>query len=115
MKEICALRAETYAYIMDDDSEKKKAKGTKKCVIKRRLLFEDYKDCLFNDKIISKSQKRFKSDNHKVYTEEINNIALSSNDNKRLQTFDRITTYTPRVNAFKVCESITMMMRDFSW
>ena len=69
MKEICALRVETYAYIMDDDSEKKKAKGTKKCVIKRRLLFEDYKDCLFNDKIILKSQKRFKSDNHKVYTE----------------------------------------------
>ena len=74
---------------MDNDSEKKKAKGTKKCVIKRRLFFEDYKDCLFNDKIILKSQKRFKSDNHKVYTE-VNNIALSSNDDKRLQTFDRI-------------------------
>ena len=37
---------------MDDDSEKKKAKGTKKSVMKRRLMFENYKDCLFNDKII---------------------------------------------------------------
>ena len=85
MKEVCALRAETYAYIMNDHSEKKKkAKGKKKYVIKRRLSFEDYKDCSFNDKIISKLQKRFKSDNYKVYTEEVNNIALSSNDDKRL-------------------------------
>ena len=55
-----------------------------KCVIKRELMFENYKDCLFNDKIILKSQQRFKSDHHNVYTEEINKIALSSNDDKRL-------------------------------
>ena len=41
MKEFCALRAKTYTYLVDDDSEKKKAKGTKKCVIKHRLMFED--------------------------------------------------------------------------
>ena len=45
---------------MDDNSEVKKSKGTKKCAIKRELMFENYKDCLFNDKIISKSQQRFK-------------------------------------------------------
>ena len=39
---------------MDDDSEKTKAKGTKKCIIKRILKFNDYKDCLFNDKVILK-------------------------------------------------------------
>ena len=50
MKEFVGLRAKTYAYLMDDDSEHKKAKGTKKCVIKRRLMFENYTDCLFNDK-----------------------------------------------------------------
>ena len=49
---------------MDDDSEKKKAKGTKKCVIKRRIMFENYKDCLFKNKIILKSQQEFKSDHH---------------------------------------------------
>ena len=43
---------------MDDGSEHKKAKGTKRCVIKRRLTFENYKDCLFNDKIIIKLQQR---------------------------------------------------------
>ena len=63
------------------------------------------KDCLSNNKIILKSQQRFKSDHHKVYTEEINKIALSSNDDKRLQTSDRIKTYPYGTNDFKVCES----------
>ena len=68
-------------------------------------MFENYKDCLFNGEVILKSQQRFKSDHHKVYTEEVNKIALSSNDDKRLQTFDRITTYPYGTNTFKVCES----------
>ena len=54
MKEVCALRAKTYVYLMDDDSEKKKAKGRKKCVIKFRLMFENYKDLLFSNKTILK-------------------------------------------------------------
>ena len=57
-----------------------------------------------NDKIILQSQQRFKRDYHKVYTEETDKIALSSNDDKRLQTFDKITTYPYGTNAFKVCE-----------
>ena len=68
-------------------------------------MFENYRDSLFNNKIILKSQKRFKSDHHKVYTEEVNKIGLSSNDDKRLQTLDGITTYPYGTNAFKVCES----------
>ena len=60
---------------------------------------------MFNDKVILKSQQRFKSDHHKVYTEETNKIALSSNDDKRLQTSDRIKTYPYGTNAFKVCGS----------
>ena len=78
---------------MDDGSDHKKAKGTKKCVIKQILMFENYKDCLFNNKTVYRSQERFRSYYHDVYTEEINKIALSSNDDKRLQTPDRITTY----------------------
>ena len=49
---------------MDDDSENKKAKKKKKCVIRRILMFENYKDCLFNNKIILQLQQRFKSDYH---------------------------------------------------
>ena len=55
-KEFCAHRAKTYSYLMDDDSEVKKSKGTKKCIIKRKLMFENYKDCLLNDRILLKSQ-----------------------------------------------------------
>ena len=56
-------------------------------------MFENYKDCLFNNKTVYRSQERFRSYYHDVYTEEVNKIALSSNDDKRLQTSDRITTY----------------------
>ena len=70
---------------------------------KRRLMFENYKDSLFNDKTKLKSQLRFKSDHHDVYTEEVNKISLSSNDDKRLEPFDRVKTYPYGTNAFKVC------------
>ena len=93
MKEFVALRAKIYAYKTDDDDEKKKAKGTKMCVIKRKPMFKNYKDCLFNGEVILKSQEQFKSDHHKVYTEEVNKMALSSNDDKR---FDGIETYPYR-------------------
>ena len=105
MKKCVGLRAKTYSYLMDDDSEYKKAKGTKKCVTKRRLLVKNYKDCLSNNKITLKSQQRFKIDHHNVYTEQINKIALSTNDDKRLQTLDKIATYLYGTNAFKVCKS----------
>ena len=105
MKTFVALGAKTYSHLMDDESEHKKAKGTKKCVIKKRLMLENSIDCFFNDKNILKSQQRFKSDCHNVYTEQINKIALSSNYDKRLQTFDKITKYSQGTNAFKVRES----------
>ena len=114
MTEFCALRAKAYSFLIDDfsddDYEKnkitnKKAKRTKKSVKKRELMFENYKDSLFNDKIILRSQQRFRSDHHRVYTEEVNKIALSSNDDKRIQTFDKVTTFPYGTNVFKVCES----------
>ena len=66
IKEFVVLREKTYSYLTDDDSEDEKAKGTKKCVTKRRLMFGNYTDCLFNDKTILKSQQKFKSDCHNV-------------------------------------------------
>ena len=75
-------------------------------------MFENYTDSLFNDKIILKSQQRFKSDHHKVYTKEVNKIALSSNDDKKLQTFNVIEIYPYGTNAFKVCENEMIMVRD---
>ena len=89
---------------MDGDSENKKAKGIRRCVVKRRVMFENYKDSLFNNKTIMRSQLRFKSDHHNVYTEEVNKIALNSSDNNRLQTYDKIATHPYGINAFKVCK-----------
>ena len=76
-------------------------------------MFKNYNDCLFNGEVILKLQQRFKSDHHNVYTEGVNKIALSSDDDKRLQTFDGIETYPYGTNAFKVYESEMMVLRDF--
>ena len=114
MKEFVGVRAKAYAYLMDDGSEHKKTKETKKRIVKRkrRLIFKNYNDCNFNNKTILKSQQRFKSDHHNVYTEQINKIALS-NDDKRLQTFDKITTNPYGTNAFKICEK--EMLSKHKW
>ena len=68
-------------------------------------MVKNCKDCLFNDKIILKSQQRFKSDHHDVYTEELNQLALVNNDDERLKTFDKIITYPYGTNPFNVCGS----------
>ena len=121
MTKFVALRAKTYSFLIDEytdeDYEKnrivnKKVKETKKCVVKREILFNNYLDSLFNNKVLYRSQQRFRSDHHKVYTEEVNKIALSSNDDKRIQTFDKVTTYPYGTNVFKVCESEMLLKKN---
>ena len=68
---------------------------------------------LLKSHLLLKSQQRFKSDHHKEYTEEVNKIALSSDDDKRLQTFNRVTTYPYGTPAVKVCDNEMMVVRDF--
>ena len=77
----------------DDGNEDKKTKGTKKCVIKRMIKFNDYKNCLLKDEVILKSQQRFISKKHDVYTGNINKIVLSNNNGKRIGSSDKITSY----------------------
>ena len=66
MTKFCALRAKTYSFLIDEhtdeDYEKnrivnKKGKGTKKCVVKRELLFNNYLDSLFKNKVLCRSQQ----------------------------------------------------------
>ena len=95
MKEFCALRAKTYRYLMDDDNEKKEAKGIKKCVIKRTLMFENYKDPLFNNKTILKSQLRFQSDHRDVYPKtsiELHLVVIMVRDCKHMMELQHIHT-----------------------
>ena len=68
---------------------------------------------MLNNKNVYRSQQRFKSYNNNVYTEEVNKIVLSTNDDKRLQTYDNIATYPYGTNAFKVCESEILNSKRF--
>ena len=65
-------------------------------------MFDNYKDCFFNNKTVYRSQERFKIYYHFMYTEEVNKISFNSNDDKRLQTFDRFTTYPYRTNEMMI-------------
>ena len=104
MTELCVLRAKAYAYPLDDDTEMKKGKGTKKCRAKRELTFKNYMDYLFNNEVITKSQQRFRSYYNRVYTKEADKISLCSNNDKRLHMYDRIAGYPYGTPAIKVCE-----------
>ena len=91
--EFVTLRPKTYSFLTDDGKEDKKAKGTEKCVIKKMIKFNDYKKCLLDGEVILKSQQRFISKKHDVYTENINKIALSNNDDKRIVSSNKISSY----------------------
>ena len=98
--EFCASKAKNYSFKTDYSKETKKAKGTKKSVIKNDLTLENYKKSAPKNEIILRSPLRFKSDHHKAYTKEVNKIALNPNDDKRMQTFDGTTTYPIGTNSF---------------
>ena len=91
--EFVTLRPKTYSFLTDDGKEDKKAKGTKKSVIKKMIKFNDYKKCFLNDKVMLKPHQRFISKKHDVYAENINKIALSNNDDKRIVSSNKITSY----------------------
>ena len=91
--EFVTLRPKTYSFLTDDGKEDKKAKETKKCVIKKMIKFNGYNKCLLNDEVMLKPQQRFISKKHDVYTENTNKIALSNNDDKRIVSSNKITSY----------------------
>ena len=91
--EFVTLRPKTYSFLTDDGKEDKKAKGKKKCIIKKMIKFNDCKKCLLNGEIILKSQQRFISNKHDVYTEDVSKIALSNDDDKRIVSPDKISSY----------------------
>ena len=80
MTAFIALREKTYTFVQinkeDESEEHKKAKGTKKCVIKKYLNFELYKRALFNNRTIRYTQQRFKSDYYKIYTQSVQKIPV---------------------------------------
>ena len=126
MKDFVGLRAKTYSYLKDNNDEDKKAKDTKKRVIKIKLKFQDYKNYLeaaqlgnkINNleklkanvdslkefiksyKLILKTQKRFKSERNNVLMKKL----IRSNDDKRMQPIDSIETYAHGTSGDLVCK-----------
>ena len=91
MKEFVSLRPKMYSYRVGS-SEPKKCKGIKKCVVQKTISFEDYKKCLFNGEKSHRSQLLFRSRKHQVRTLEVNKLALSREEDKRI-SIDRIESY----------------------
>ena len=92
--EFVGLRAKLYSYRMHLGSEEKKAKGVKKSVIEKKITFDDYKRCLFSEEPQTRTMNVIRSYNHEVYTEEVNKIALDSQDDKRIILEDKISTHS---------------------
>ena len=93
MTEFVAFRPKLYSYKKLDGVEDKKCKGIKKCVVKKTLIFEDYKTCLFSDSTEYRSQLMFRSSKQEVHTIEVNKVTLKRDDDKRISRKDGISTF----------------------
>ena len=126
MTDFSALRQKTYSYLTNDNDQNKKAKDTKKFVIKKKLKCEDYKhfleaiqlqnktnqleknkldrvrenrkEIIKDNSWILKSQQRFRSEKHSVFSEEVKKNTLSASNDKRIQSVDSIETYAHGTN-----------------
>ena len=93
MTEFAVLTPKLYSFRKIDGSEDKKCKGIKKCVVKKTLSFEDYKNCLLaNSEDVYRSQLMFRSTIHEVHTIEVNKIALNRDEDKWISKKDGIST-----------------------
>ena len=92
IKEFVGLRAKLYSFITEEGEENKKCKGVKRQVVENSIRHEDYKTCLTTGKEILRKQTILRSYEHEIYTEEVNKIALSAQDDKRYILSDGVHT-----------------------
>lgn len=93
ISEYIGLRPKLYSVLRADEQVIKKAKGTKKYVIKKQINFENYRDALFNKKKYTHSMNMLRSMHHNIYGLKVNKTTLSPLDTKRYIAPDGITTY----------------------
>ena len=98
MTEFVALKPMMYSF-KTGESESKKCKGIKKCVVRKTISFKDYKACLFGGGTSYRSQIMFRSSKHKVKTLEINKFALSRDDDKRITVDGTVSLARGHYNA----------------
>ena len=90
--EFVGLRAKLYSYKMFEGEKSKKCKGIKKSVVKNSITHEDYKHCLFTGKEQLRKMNIIRSNRHEIFTEEVNEVALSPSDDKRHILEDQVHT-----------------------
>ena len=114
--EFVGLRAKLYSYKTLDGYEDKKCKGVTKNVTKRSIKFDDYRECLFSRKEQHRKMNVIRSHCHEIYSEEINKIARSSDDDKRVIMADGIHTLAYRHTNLKkivIKKRVTMSYQIF--
>ena len=94
-KKFVGLRAKLYSFKMHDGKEEKKCKGIKKCVVKNKITFKNFEDCLFSQKPQMRKMNVIRSHKHEIFSETVNKIALSADDDKRIILKDKISTLAP--------------------
>ena len=92
IEEFVGLRSKLYSFKMFEGEESRKCKGVKKSVVKKSITHEDYKTCLFTGKQQLRKMNVIRSYDHEIYTEEINKVALSTDEDKRYILEDGIHT-----------------------
>ena len=90
------LRPKLYSFKIENCKGVKKCKGIKKDVVEKEINFEDYVQCLFSGEKQMKSMKIIRSENHDIYSKEINKVALSCDDDKRKVFEDKVHTLALR-------------------
>jgi len=91
ISEFVGLRAKSHAFDMDSD-EFKKCKGVKKYVVNKEITLKDYKNCLFSGRQQLRPMNVIRSHHHELFTEQVNKIAVSADDDKRIIVSDGINT-----------------------
>ena len=86
------LRPKLYSFKVEESNTNKKCKGIKKSVVKKGIDFQDYVECLFTGEKQMRSMNIIKSENHEIYSKEVNKLALSNEDDKREIMEDKVHT-----------------------
>lgn len=104
MVEFVALRSKMCACRQFSGEVEKRCKGTMKCIVRKRISSDDFKECYETSRIQYRTQHRFASEKHVVYTQRINKVALSINDDKRIQDNDRNKIYAYGTSVCIICK-----------
>ena len=86
------MRPKLYSFRIEEDKEVRKCKGIKENVIKKKLDFDDYVQCLFTGRKEMRKMKIIRSEKHEIYSKKVNKVALSNEDDKRTTLFGKLKT-----------------------